>query len=376
MDSAEDPRLELPNRDGRPRADLRGIDLSPEALAKRLAQRGRTSAPWWNAESRTASIGSADLEGADLNGAVLRNALLVGANLQRAALDDTDLRDANLIFVDMRSARLTRTKLQSAALTWADLREAQLIGVDFTGADLSYAKLHGLDMSRCHLQGVKLRGAWLDRTRMWRHQLGDKVGEELQADSSEGPPRTRAAYYLDARETYLLLKQNFDDLGDYDAAGWAYRKERRMEKRQSFHQAQAALKARQLGQAARSYRKWLEDQFVELLCDYGESVWRVLGWIAAVLFVIGPTLVFVLGGLHLAGESWDVYYRLPGTWQEGLSAYIQHYLYTMDVLTTADFSGMNPSNDLVRLTSGILAILGIVLVGLLGFVAGNRIRRS
>jgi hypothetical protein len=45
-------------------------------------------------------------------------------------------------------------------------------------------------------------------------------------------------------------------------------------------------------------------------------------------------------------------------------------------MTTASFSGLQPINDAVKLTSGFFAILGIFLSGLLGFVAGNRIRRS
>jgi hypothetical protein len=48
----------------------------------------------------------------------------------------------------------------------------------------------------------------------------------------------------------------------------------------------------------------------------------------------------------------------------------------LDTFTTADFAQLEPANDLVRLISGFLAMIGIFLVGLLGFVVGNRIRRS
>ena len=36
--------------------------------------------------------------------------------------------------------------------------------------------------------------------------------------------------YVDARGAYRALKQNFDDLSDYEAVSWTIRSERRMEK--------------------------------------------------------------------------------------------------------------------------------------------------
>jgi hypothetical protein len=48
----------------------------------------------------------------------------------------------------------------------------------------------------------------------------------------------------------------------------------------------------------------------------------------------------------------------------------------MDTFATADFAELGPINDVVRLVSGFMAIVGIFLAGLLSFVACNRIRRS
>jgi hypothetical protein len=50
-----------------------------------------------------------------------------------------------------------------------------------------------------------------------------------------------------------------------------------------------------------------------------------------------------------------------------------------DLVSLALFSlpeGLHPRNDFVQLVAGFQALLSITLIGLLGFVLGNRIRRS
>ena len=116
--------------------------------------------------------------------------------------------------------------------------------------------------------------------------------------------------------------------------------------------------------------------FVELLCDYGESVKRVIRWTLALLFFIGPLLVAALGGLSWTGQNRAVYSNLTASWQKYLYSYLQYLLYMLDTLTTANFAELAPSTDAVRVLSGFMSIVGIFLVGLLGFVAGNRIRSS
>jgi hypothetical protein len=62
--------------------------------------------------------------------------------------------------------------------------------------------------------------------------------------------------------------------------------------------------------------------------------------------------------------------------QQQRYVYTQLLLYTLDAFTTANFAVLQPANEVARLLSGLFAIVGIFLTGLLGFVAGNRIRRS
>jgi hypothetical protein len=121
-----------------------------------------------------------------------------------------------------------------------------------------------LDVVEEGLLGIRLYRARLDRTVLKREQLGSAIAEE------------QAREYYKAREVFLALKRSFESLGDYDAASWAYRKERRMEKLAAWQDAQKARQEHYWGIAARKYLKVAGNQLVELVCDYGEGVWRVM----------------------------------------------------------------------------------------------------
>jgi hypothetical protein len=349
IDDHPDHLLVLPERDGEP-ATLDDIDLSRSAILEQANLQG-------------ANLLRANLRDADLSSANLKGANLQEANLQNAAL----LLSTNLEHANLRHANLQGASFWGANLQWADLSDAKLQGVDLSDVD--------------NMSNVFLSGAWLDRTRIRREKLGDGIGEE------------KDRHYEAAKYAYLALKQNFDDLGDYKGASWAYLKERRMEKLEARENGTNALrtsayiiqrsglvarigpKQRNWREAASAYFKYVSDTFVEWLCDYGESLWRVVGWMAALLFLIGPLLFSSLGGIVWSEELTREYFGLS-SWAKFWFWYRTYLLYTLDTLTTANFSGLQPINDAVKLASGFFAIAGIVLAGLLGFVAGNRIRRS
>jgi hypothetical protein len=100
-----------------------------------------------------------------------------------------------------------------------------------------------------------------------------------------------------------------------------------------------------------------------------------MGWIAFMLIVVGPLLFSGLGGVEWSKDLTHEYWTLS-LLNKIYFLYKHYFLYTLDVFTTASFSGLQPINGIVKLASGLFAISGITLAGLLGFVAGNRIRRS
>lgn len=300
-----------------------------------------------------------DLQGKDLDGIILSYANLQGSKLREASLVGAWLFRANLQEADCYKANMSKVNFLEANLTETEFWGAKLCGARFTGAVLERTRLLGADLS-----GAYFRKSRLNQTEMVASQLGDSIGEEIDRQ------------YFKAAEAYTLLKANFESLGRYTDAGWAYRKERRMKKMWAKQQAQETWTRHRHWEAIKHGSNWIRDWLVELLCDYGESAWRVIGWLAVLIFIIGPLLITLSGGLEWTGTNRDLYFQLPTTWQRLVYGYFQHLLYTIDTLTTANFSELRPHTDVLRIASGCMALSGIFLVGLLGFVAGNRIRNS
>jgi hypothetical protein len=276
----------------------------------------------------------ADLKGADVG----------GANLEWAYLFEADFEGAGL-----SGANLPRTRLQGTNLRAAHLQDANL-----SRADLREAK---------GIEGIYVYRTLLDHTRLTRDQLGEAIGEESNGE------------WLKAKEAYLALKNNFEQIGRYDDASWAYRKQRRMEKREVWQKAKEALREREWEPFVSGTWKVCWNLVVQALCDYGESVGRVLGWMGFLLFIAGPLLFGLPGLLKWPEENYKAFFGRPVPWRYGY-AYLQQFLYALDAFTTASFAELEPATAPTRVLSGLTALTGVFLTGLLGFVVGNRIQRS
>ncbi len=305
---------------------------------------------------QNAFLENAKLERADLWGANLAGAVLSGADLRGVVLTESNLEGADLSGADLTGARLDKANLKGVNLSESDLRGATLANVNLREATLRHADVRGVDLSTCDVTHVHVGEVILDRTRLRRGQIGGAIGEEL------------ASRFEDAANGYLALEQNFQSVGDGDAASWAYRKRRRMQKLTALQMARQRRGQGHTKAALPFYGKYARFQLVEWLCDYGESPARVLGALLAVFLIF--TLVYIaIGGVvriqDLSGMPFPS--RSP----------LSNGLFSLLSMTTSDTrgAGLQPRNEWVSLLAGLQALLGIGLTGLLGFVIGNRIRR-
>ena len=358
-------RLELPARDGK-HANLSSVDLSPPVLREKLEKLDAVSAPWWDA----------DLQGANLKGANLREANLQGANLehanlQEANLEHADVRRAYLGKADLQMSKLFLTDFRASDLNLAIFQGADVYKTDFEDADLSHANFQSavlmdsnptastIEQAERGLEGIYLFRAFLHRTELNKERLGEGIGEEHDRR------------WFEAKEAYLALNRDFEEIGRYDDAGWAYRKERQMEKLMALQRAKDKCRERNWRKAAQSSAKAIGLQVVELICGYGESISRVLSTMAIVWILFA--LVY-----GLAAGVW-------GPWEETAAERIRrttwnpiHLLaFSVGAMTTMEPAGLEArSCAIMRILVPLEAFLGIALAGLLGFVIGNRIRRS
>lgn len=310
------------------------------------------------ANLQRAVLESASLQRADLWGAQLNDVVLAGADLRDANLTDANLERANLRGANLQGADLTHANLSRADLTGANLVGTNLTGANFEEAVLQEARLQAVVMVTCNLRHAHFSRAWLDRTRLLQAQLGGALGEEASGD------------YESARMGYLALERNFAELGDPDAASWAYRRKRRMQKKAALAEAQRAWPAKNWQGVSRGLLRYSSDQLTEWLCDYGESIPRVLGSILVM------NLVFM--AIYALTNSVERITVTPqGTVRQITHNVVDLVIFSITAMSTSGLPafGILSRTEYVYFLTGLQAILGIALTGLLGFVAGNRIRR-
>jgi uncharacterized protein YjbI with pentapeptide repeats len=369
-------QLELPERDGI-RANLQGIDLSHVTLEARLTEYEGGAPAWWQIRHNCAALEGADLRGAVLSEANLQAACLWGANLEDAELTETNLQGADLWRANLQGAALGGADLQEAVLKSADLRKSFLWEANFAGAvlqgadlrdaecedtnlrnaDLRNARLQEVSLSTCDLRHIYVSGTWLQRTRLRYQQLGGAIGEELAGD------------FEAARQGYLTLKHNFDSLGDYRAASWAHSRERRMEKEHERLQARTAAAEHAWQLAIVRYARLAAYQGVEWLCDYGESILRLI--VSLVVLVCFFTAVYAITGGVVRIEQTPA-----GAVTRPTRDPVELLLFSLGTITRMSPIDLETRGHLTGLIAGLEAFLGIALTGLLGFVVGYRIRRG
>ena len=342
-------------------ADLSGADLSGvRAGSADFSRALMEDAVFTGAALRHCRFDEAILDGADFSGADMWSATLDGAELQDAKLNGAILHEASLAGADLTGADLTgaelsKAKVAGAILKGADLRGCKLTRADLTGADLTAAQLPRVDLTSCNLSGIRLCGAWLEGTRLTVEQLGQGLGEEIAQD------------YPEARLGYLALEQNFRTLGDPEASRWCYLRARRMGKRAAWTGFRNALRSRSVRLASVLLTRWTGDAVAEWLCDYGESLPRVLR--AFVFAIVAFALFYATTGslMHTdpAGRP------IPS---HDLLELLGFSFLNMCTSAVPDV-GLKPAARIVLYVSSLQYVTGLVLIGLFGYVLGNRIRR-
>jgi hypothetical protein len=188
---------------------------------------------------------------------------------------------------------------------------------------------------------------------LWSHILDrkgeGKLGEELDKD------------YIAANRGYLILKNYFTESGEYDAANWAYLKERRMEKHEMFRNWKlVAANPKNWYTTCRLGVKLVIHQLAESICDYGTNLIKVI----RSLFV-----VWIGFGI--------IYYAFRGVRRDTVITqdFFASILYSLGRMTAVDIESLKPSCEGWYWVVSLETLIGIALVGLLGFILGNTLRR-
>lgn len=284
-----------------------------------------------------ASLQETILIDCNLTRANLRGADLTGANLTRANMKGVPLQNAVLFEADLPQACLEGAHLQGADLRKADLRQADLTEADLEGAKLQGAKLENANLTRAKLWGADLSGSVLDsvmlsHTILERDSLGPRLVQEEHKD------------YLKARYVYLALKNNFQQIGDYDAASWAYVRERTMER---------------MTYRPRS-RKWLGSWLMGFFTGYGEEPLHAMRLVLA--SVVGFAVLYRLFGGIEANPP-----RLLTFWD--------YLLYSFGAVSTMPPEGLEATTALAKILTSAEGISGVAALAVFTTAMTQRIGR-
>jgi len=353
------------------RARLQGADLSGARLQRAdLIDAQLQGAHLSDAQLQGVLLISARLQGAHLSDAQLQGANLGDAQVQGADLSDAGLEEAHLIGAQLQGAVLYGAHLEEAGLRGAQLQGAVLLGAQLQGTDLRGAQLERVDMyGVASLVGAHWDRAFLDYTRIDRRDLGQSVGDEDEAHgrgSSGSKDKSRkAGAYRSASEAYLLLKNNFNQIGRYEDASWAYVKEQQMEK-MSYHWAWRSW-GWQVWRAGRSFWPWLRNWAYELLTGYGERVFRPVLWAIVVVAVFAG--IYAVAGNIASGDVG----ALQG---EPTHNPLIALVHSISTFATIGFNTLEPQGSFARFLTAVEAMFGVGLFALFIFTLGNRMSRS
>lgn len=330
-------------------------------------------------------------------------------NFSNSRLKSTNFINANISNTNFQNVKAQKSNFKNSLFREANCRSSyfrncNLESVDFYRADLSF-----VDFTASNLKNVNLYSAKLHQTIFRQEDIGSKLLWEDDKLFQDYANRIKQEYGIKltnsktsrlqrASQIYSSLSINWLAIGRVKDSAWAYVRMRKLSKKLHLPlHARNIYGVQELGDPyfitatkdknyyyspwyspqvlvfyLRHLVLWAFDWMIEIVCNYGESVWRVLGWIIFLILGAGPILANVFGGLTLDSEVIIFDLTKPEMF---FDTYIQFVLYIIDAFTTSDFSKAEPRNDLVRLVSGLIAFIGIFFAGLLGFIAGNKIRQ-
>ena len=184
------------------------------------------------------------------------------ANFKEATFEnDVDFR-CKLVF---KSLNFSKIKTFSGKKIFIRFHNKQAI-ISFNRAHLENTYL---DIDLIEDVSIDFTDALLRNTNMQREQIENHILQEKEKN------------FTKAKELYLLLKNNFHSIGQYEDESWAYKKEKDMERKNNCH--------------FKSLHKWLGSCFLNAIYGYGEKPERV--FLSAILIILIFACVFMNYGI-------------------------------------------------------------------------------
>ena len=238
---------------------------------------------------------------------------------------------------------------------------------------------------------IDFTDAFLRNTKIKRDQIENHIFQEKEKEFSE------------AKQAYLLLKNNFHSIGRYDDESWAFKKEKDMERLSysfnSFTKNIESKEKRSKGKAPKEkkskfisffnwlktkyFRKWLYSCFFNIIYGYGERPQNVI--FSAIFIIILFSIFFSILGIN----SLEIIEMESPTLQEIFSSnseivskgnllnkttnyFIDCLHFSTITFTTLGYGDFRPLEGWGRICAGTEAFIGALMMALFVYTFARR----
>jgi hypothetical protein len=333
-----------------------------------------------------------DLSGIDFRKRTLKNIIFSDyhnkkiSNLTKANFNDCTIED-----VRFSGAILENTSFRNCKILWCDFRyikcsqstfqDAYLYACDFYRASFGDYTIFDGAILVVSLYMANMLGAGVRKENLPYGLLQENKNlfEEFHEHFSF-VPKDQISTYIEKRHResmliYKYLSGLWTSQGMLQDAGWAYVQSKRYERRTIspifiWKTHKQDTKSHQipypglhrLVTTLKYLPKYFGYWFVDAICGFGENIWRV---ILSILCLIGLSAI----------GYWSMYGLVD---QNGIpyTMFVDYLIFSMGNLTSTSFGDYIPADKLIEFLISVQSLIGITLVGLFGFILGNKIRSS
>ncbi|MDD5214503.1 MAG: pentapeptide repeat-containing protein [Methylococcales bacterium] len=240
---------------------------------------------------------------------------------------------------------LHRAQLRDANLAHANLMNARLFQADLAGASLFKANLDGANLNLANLEDVNLLGTRLDNARLEHTKWGKILFQQrLAAEAeNEGDKEKAIQLYGEAEEVARYLTNESEKRHQYDIGGKFFRLERVMHRMQM----------------RRFSAEWCWSKLLDVMCGYGESAARVIGFSLAET-VLSAIVYFLLG---VKGPEGIIMFNANNGLETNVLGFLECLYFSIITFTTTGYGDVLPIG-ITRVFAAAEAFIGAFAISL------------
>ncbi len=191
-----------------------------------------------------------------------------------------------------------------------------------------------LNLKLCEDVFVDLTDTLLKNTKIKKDQIKSHILQEKEKKFSE------------AQEIFLLLKNNFHSIGQYDDESWAFKKEKDMERKSNCH--------------IKTVHKWLWSCFLNGIFGYGIQPSKVI--ISAIFIITLFAFLFMNPGIS----------NVVGIEEITSNNFFDCIYFSTITFTTLGYGDFRPLEGLGRILAGSEAFIGAFMMALFVYTFARR----